>query len=82
MARGIDFRTINTVVNYDLPASPIAYVHRIGRTGRAGRTGQAITFFTEDDKPLLRKIVNVAVASGAEVRGFWAQPTHTELSAI
>uniref|UniRef100_A0A7S3A9B4 RNA helicase n=2 Tax=Rhodosorus marinus TaxID=101924 RepID=A0A7S3A9B4_9RHOD len=67
MARGIDFRTINTVVNYDLPASPIAYVHRIGRTGRAGRTGQAITFFTEDDKPLLRKIVNVAVASGAEV---------------
>mmetsp|Transcript_10634 Transcript_10634/g.32561 ORF Transcript_10634/g.32561 Transcript_10634/m.32561 type:complete len:533 (+) Transcript_10634:122-1720(+) len=67
MARGIDFRTVNTVVNYDMPSSAVAYVHRIGRTGRAGKSGTAITFFTEEDKPFLRKIVNVSSASGAQV---------------
>jgi ATP-dependent RNA helicase DDX52/ROK1 len=39
----------------------------IGRSGRAGRSGEAITFFTEEDKPFLRNIANVLISSGCEV---------------
>src|SRR5688572_12292721 len=42
-ARGLDIEHISHVVNYDVPASPEVYLHRIGRTGRAGRGGTAIT---------------------------------------
>jgi len=42
-ARGLDIDTLTHVVNYDVPAAPEAYVHRIGRVGRAGREGVAIT---------------------------------------
>ncbi|XP_076622408.1 DExD-box helicase 52 isoform X2 [Colletes latitarsis] len=54
MARGIDFKGVNLVINYDFPPSAISYVHRIGRTGRAGHKGKAITFFTEEDTTNLR----------------------------
>lgn len=67
LARGLDFRAVSTVVNYDMPSSAEAYVHRIGRTGRNGRCGRAVTLFTEEDAELLRAIANVARASGAEV---------------
>jgi superfamily II DNA/RNA helicase len=43
-ARGIDILGLPLVVNYDLPRSPVDYIHRIGRTGRAGAAGQAISF--------------------------------------
>ncbi len=43
-ARGIDIANLDVVFNFDLPAQPEIYVHRIGRTGRAGKTGLAITF--------------------------------------
>jgi len=42
-ARGLDIDQLTHVVNYDVPAAPDAYVHRIGRVGRAGREGVAIT---------------------------------------
>lgn len=47
VARGIDFRNVNLVINYDFPNSMLTYIHRVGRTGRAERQGTAITFFTE-----------------------------------
>ena len=56
MARGMDFKGVNCVINYDFPQSVISYVHRIGRTGRAGRPGEAITFFTESDMTMLRYV--------------------------
>ncbi|WDQ16856.1 DEAD/DEAH box helicase [Rhodopirellula sp. P2] len=43
-ARGIDIDGIQTVINYDTPNTPEAYVHRIGRTGRAGREGETVMF--------------------------------------
>lgn len=43
------------------------YIHRIGRTGRAGNRGKAVTFFTEDDKPLLRSVANVIQQAGCPV---------------
>ena len=47
MGRGIDFKGVNLVINYDFPQSVISYIHRIGRTGRAGKNGAAITYFTQ-----------------------------------
>lgn len=70
MARGVDFKGINLVVNYDFPPSTIAYVHRIGRAGRAGRKGKAITYFTIDDTVNLRNIAHILKQSGQEVPDF------------
>lgn len=67
VARGMDFKGVNCVINYDFPDSAAAYVHRIGRSGRAGRTGEAITFYTEEDIPFLKNVANLMAASGCEV---------------
>jgi len=67
VARGVDFKAVNLVINYDLPSEGVTYVHRIGRTGRAGRQGRAITFFTEADFDNLRTIANVMRLSGCEI---------------
>ncbi|WFC98568.1 RNA helicase [Malassezia yamatoensis] len=67
MARGIDFHGVNLVINYDFPQTVQSYIHRIGRTGRAGKTGKAITYFTKDDAPYLKSVVNVMRQSGCEV---------------
>jgi superfamily II DNA/RNA helicase len=55
-ARGIDVQGISHVINYDLPKFAEDYVHRIGRTGRANNTGIAISFASNIDRHLLRKI--------------------------
>ncbi len=55
-ARGIDVHGITHVINYDLPKFAEDYVHRIGRTGRANNTGIAISFASNTDRHLLRKI--------------------------
>ncbi|KAK2582577.1 hypothetical protein KPH14_004865 [Odynerus spinipes] len=67
MGRGIDFKGVNLVINYDFPPSAISYIHRIGRTGRAGHKGKAITFFTEQDTTNLRSIATIMRASGCDV---------------
>jgi ATP-dependent RNA helicase DeaD len=45
-ARGLDIDDISHVINYDIPATPEDYVHRVGRTARAGRDGVALTLIT------------------------------------
>ncbi|MEP6992111.1 MAG: DEAD/DEAH box helicase, partial [bacterium] len=55
-ARGLDVEHVSHVVNYDVPTSAEAYVHRIGRTGRAGRDGVAITLAEPREHRLLRNI--------------------------
>ena len=67
MARGIDFKTVNQVINFDFPQSLVSYIHRIGRTGRAGRSGEAVTFFTDEDKPFVRRIAALMDRSGEKV---------------
>ncbi|GAA5938092.1 RNA-dependent ATPase ROK1 [Sporobolomyces koalae] len=67
MGRGIDFKGVKLVVNYDFPQSAMSYIHRIGRTGRAGKEGRAITFFTKADSGHLKTIVNVMRQSGCAV---------------
>jgi ATP-dependent RNA helicase DeaD len=55
-ARGLDIENLSHVINFDVPAAPDAYVHRIGRTGRAGREGVAITLAEPREHRLLRNI--------------------------
>ncbi|KAK2767940.1 RNA-dependent ATPase rok1 [Emmonsiellopsis sp. PD_33] len=69
LSRGVDFRGINGVVNYDIPNSSAAYIHRVGRTGRAGRAGGvAVTFYTKEDIPYVKNIANV-IAASEKLRG-------------
>ncbi len=58
-ARGLDVQHVSHVVNYDVPASADAYVHRIGRTARAGRTGTAITLAEPREHRMLRNFERV-----------------------
>ena len=67
MARGLDFKGVNLVINYDFPQSVASYIHRIGRTGRAGRQGEAVTYYTQDDLQYMKGVVNVMKDSGCEV---------------
>ncbi len=55
-ARGIDVEGLTHVINFDVPAYPEDYIHRIGRTGRAEATGDAITFVSRDEAEHLTKI--------------------------
>ena len=58
-ARGLDIENISHVINFDMPDTADAYIHRIGRTGRAKRTGEAFTLITPDDQALVRKIEKI-----------------------
>jgi ATP-dependent RNA helicase RhlE len=82
-ARGIDVTGISHVINFDLPAQPEDYVHRIGRTARAGASGVAISFCDGGEHATLRAIermtgtaINVAGGSPAA-----AQPGRAALPA-
>ncbi len=55
-ARGIDVTGVSHVINFDLPAEPESYVHRIGRTARAGAEGIAIAFCDPSERSTLRQI--------------------------
>ncbi len=74
-ARGIDVTSISHVINFDLPAQPEDYVHRIGRTARAGASGVAISFCDASEHGALRAIermtgISLNVAGGSP-------PVHT-----
>ncbi|QOV89721.1 DEAD/DEAH box helicase [Humisphaera borealis] len=59
-ARGLDIENLALVVNYDVPANPDAYVHRIGRVGRAGREGVAVTLVDPRESRLLGQFARQA----------------------
>ena len=48
-ARGIDVKEISYVVNYHLPDTYDAYVHRSGRTARAGASGLSLTIIQKEE---------------------------------
>lgn len=56
VVRGIDFKNVHTVINYDMPLSATGYVHRIGRTGRAYSTGASVSLVSPDEKEILEEI--------------------------
>jgi ATP-dependent RNA helicase RhlE len=55
-ARGIDIDDLGHVINYDVPAEPTDYIHRIGRTARAQKTGDAITFVSRGEAASFARI--------------------------
>lgn len=86
VSRGIDFRNVAYVFNFDLPTTSKSYIHRIGRTARAGRTGMALSFVipkeqyrkhpptsietAENDEKVLAKIIKYQVKNGKEVKPY------------
>ncbi|KAL5627655.1 hypothetical protein BROUX41_003808 [Berkeleyomyces rouxiae] len=63
VSRGIDFKNVACVVNFDLPTTAKSYTHRIGRTARAGKRGMALSFVIPADK--YRKHLPTTVESAA-----------------
>lgn len=61
VSRGIDFKNVAAVINFDLPTSTSSYTHRIGRTARAGKAGMALSFVVP--KELFRKHMPTSIAS-------------------
>ncbi|KAH8671864.1 ATP-dependent RNA helicase-like protein dbp9 [Tricladium varicosporioides] len=86
ISRGIDFKNVACVLNFDLPTSSKSYTHRIGRTARAGQTGMALSFIvpaelyrkhipttiesTKDDEKILAKITKHQTKKGKEVKPY------------
>jgi ATP-dependent RNA helicase RhlE len=69
-ARGLDIDGIEHVINYEVPHSADAYVHRVGRTGRAQSEGTAVTLVAADELPYLQAIeksINIRLADGNAV---------------
>ena len=58
-ARGLDVDSISHVINFDMPDTADAYIHRIGRTGRAERTGDAFTLVTPEDDEMVRELEKI-----------------------
>jgi ATP-dependent RNA helicase RhlE len=58
-ARGLDVDSISHVINFDMPDTADAYIHRIGRTGRAERTGDAFTLVTPEDDAMIRTLERI-----------------------
>ena len=58
-ARGLDIKSLQAVINYEIPRDPEIYVHRIGRTGRAGETGIALSVFTESEQMRVNAIEDI-----------------------
>jgi len=55
-ARGLDVEQVSHVINFDMPTTPDAYTHRIGRTGRSERQGKAYTLVTAEDNAMVRSV--------------------------
>ena len=86
ISRGIDFKNVACVLNFDLPTSSKSYTHRIGRTARAGQTGMALSFVipaelyrqhkptsiesAKDDEKILAKIIKHQAKKGKEVKPY------------
>ena len=67
-SRGIDVAGVSHVINFDVPTTPEAYTHRIGRTGRAERSGKAYTFVSREDAGAVRAIERSLGSTITQVR--------------
>jgi ATP-dependent RNA helicase RhlE len=80
-ARGIDISSVSHVINYELPETPEAYVHRIGRTARAGAEGIAISLCSPEERGSLRDIERLIKQHiPAETRGDVTLPSINDVT--
>ncbi|KAI3404228.2 DBP9 [Candida oxycetoniae] len=86
VSRGVDFRNVACVLNFDLPTTSKAYIHRIGRTARAGKSGLSLSFVIPEkevgkhktaslatakkDEKILKRIVKQQQKNGFEVKPY------------
>lgn len=86
VSRGVDFRNVACVLNFDLPTTSKAYIHRIGRTARAGKSGMALSFVipgeefnkhkvatlptSKKDDKILKRIVKQQSRNGFEIKPY------------
>ncbi|KAF7552421.1 hypothetical protein G7046_g7417 [Stylonectria norvegica] len=86
VSRGVDFKKVSAVINFDLPTTSSSYTHRIGRTARAGQTGMALSFVVpkelyrkhmptstataENDEKVMGKITRQQAKRGKEVKPY------------
>ena len=66
LAWGVDIKSLNLVLNYDIPMDMVSFIHWLGRTGWAGWEGKCITFFTKKDIIIVRKIVDLLKESNCK----------------
>jgi ATP-dependent RNA helicase DeaD len=67
-SRGIDVSQVACVINFDVPADPLLYFHRVGRTARAGRSGRAFSFVSRDEFGDFAKILRMSKTPIAPMR--------------
>ncbi|KAJ1697527.1 hypothetical protein LUZ63_006039 [Rhynchospora breviuscula] len=67
VVRGIDFKNVYTVVNFDMPQTAAGYVHRIGRTGRAHNTGSSVSLISSEEEAIFEEIQSVLEADKKEL---------------
>ena len=66
VARGVDFKDVRTVINFDVPPSASAYLHRVGRTGRAGKSGTAITLVSPAETSAFEAVKTALARDGGD----------------
>ncbi|KAJ4914319.1 DEAD-box ATP-dependent RNA helicase 16 [Raphanus sativus] len=64
VVRGIDFKKVHTVINYDMPQSVTGYIHRIGRTGRAYSSGSSVSLVSPDEMEGFEEIKSFLAGEG------------------
>ena len=93
ISRGVDFKNVACVLNFDFPTTSKSYIHRIGRTARAGRSGMALSFVVPsnlyrkhkpttfptaaNDEAVLAKVAKHQAKKGHEV-----QPYHFDMAQV
>ncbi|KAL3526916.1 hypothetical protein ACH5RR_011572 [Cinchona calisaya] len=59
VVRGIDFKNVHTVINYEMPQTAAGYVHRIGRTGRAYNTGASVSLVSPEEEDIFEDVKSI-----------------------
>ncbi|MCD7453770.1 DEAD-box ATP-dependent RNA helicase 16 [Datura stramonium] len=72
VVRGIDFKNVHTVINYEMPQTAAGYVHRIGRTGRAYNTGASVSLVSAEETEIFEEIKSLLGENEDKVSQFIA----------
>ena len=70
VSRGVDFKGVANVINFDFPDTPKNYVHRAGRTARGGKSGNVLSFVRSNDLPLLEQVQSLLKEEGRSIDPF------------